>query len=94
MKDKDNDKSLSDRFLRKLMNTSPSLVRGDCRITIEMGKGLLIEGCTGMCDYSDEKVIVRTCSRSVVVEGRHLCICRMIENSIVICGQICSVSFA
>ena len=45
---KDNDNSLSDRFLRKLMNHSPSFVRGECRITIEMGKGLLIEGCKAM----------------------------------------------
>ena len=90
---KDNDNSLSDRFLRKLMNTSPSFARGECRITIELGKGLLIEGCKGICDYSDVRIIVMTCSRSVMIEGCGLSICRMIENSVVICGNICSVSF-
>ena len=90
---KDNDNSLSDRFLRKLMNASPNFSRGECRITIEMGKGLLIEGCKGICDYSDTRIIVMTCSRNVMIEGCGLSICRMIENSVVICGSICSVSF-
>ncbi len=90
---KDNDNSLSDRFLRKLMNHSPSFGRGECRITIEMGKGLLIEGCKAICNYSDERIVLLTCSRNVVIEGCGLSICRMIENSVVICGGIFSVSF-
>ena len=90
---KDYDNALSDRFLRKLMNASPNFSRGECRITIEMGKGLLIEGCKGICDYSDTRIIVMTCSRNVMIEGCGLSICRMIENSVVICGSICSVSF-
>ena len=90
---KDNDNSLSDRFLRKLMNTTPSFGRGECRITVELGKGLLIEGCSGICDYSDERITVRTCSRNVIIEGCGLSICRMIQNTIVICGRISSVRF-
>ena len=91
---KDYDNSLSDRFLRKLMNTSPDVRRGECRITVEVGKGLLIEGCRGILDYSDGKIVVSTCSRSVVVDGSCLCICRMIDCTVVICGNIRSVSFS
>ena len=35
------DDSLSDRFLSHMMNTTPSFVRGECRITFEVGKGLI-----------------------------------------------------
>ncbi len=85
---------LSEKFLRKLMNTSPDLSRGDCRITLEVGRGLLIEGFRSVCDYSDQRIIISTYSRSVIVEGSCLCICRMLQKSIVICGNILSVSFA
>ncbi len=85
---------LSERFLRKLMNTSPDLTRGDCRITFEVGRGLLIEGIKSVCDYSDNRIIISTYSRSIIIEGSCLCICRMLQKSIVICGNIMSVSFA
>lgn len=88
-----NENSLSDRFLRKLMNASPSFGRGECRITIEVGKGLLIEGCRGICDYSDESITLVTCSKNVKIEGCGLSICRMIEHSVVICGRITNISF-
>lgn len=91
---KDFDNSLSDRFLRKLMNTSPDFGRGECRITLEVGKGVLIEGCRGILDYSDEKIAVSTCSRSVVIDGSCLCICRMMDCTVVICGNIRSVSLS
>lgn len=88
-----NNNALSDRFLRRLMNSSPDFSHGECRITFEVGKGLLIEGCRGICDYSDDRIIVSTCSKNVVIAGGCLSICRMIENTVVICGNICSVSF-
>ncbi|MBQ9901598.1 MAG: YabP/YqfC family sporulation protein [Clostridia bacterium] len=90
---KNEDNSLSDRFLRKLMNTSPDIGRGECRITFEVGRGLLIEGCRGILDYSDEQISVATCSRSVIIDGSCLCICRMIDCTLLICGNIRSVSF-
>ncbi len=90
---KNYDNSLSDRFLRKLMNTSPDIVRGECRITVEVGKGLLIEGCRGILNYSENNIVVSTCSRNVIIDGNCLCICRMMDSTLVICGNIRSVSF-
>ncbi|MBQ1441748.1 MAG: YabP/YqfC family sporulation protein [Clostridia bacterium] len=87
------DSSISDKFLRKLMNSSPDMSHGDCRVTIEAGKGLLIEGCKGICEYNDDRIAVSTCNKIVVIEGCCMCIYRMIENTIVICGCVKSVSF-
>lgn len=82
---------LSDRFLRKLMNTKPEFSRGECRITFEVGRGLLIEGVKSVCDYSDSQIILTTFSRNIVIEGGCLCICRMMQESMVICGSIYSI---
>lgn len=84
----------SDRFLRKLMNTSPDLSKGECRVTFEVGKGMLIEGVKSIYECGDEQIILSTCSRNVIVEGQGLCICRMLRTSMVICGRINSVSFS
>ena len=90
---KNDDQTFSDRFLSKLMNTDPDFGRGECRITIEVGRGLLVEGCRGISEYSEDKIALLTCSRSVVIEGSRLCICRMMGRAMVICGSISSVSF-
>jgi YabP family. len=76
------------------MNTSPDLSKGECRVTFEVGKGMLIEGVRSVCECSDEQIILSTCSRSVIVQGQGLCVCRMLRSSIVICGRINSVSFS
>ncbi len=89
-----NENSFSDRFLRKLMNSSPDMSHGDCRVTIEVGRGLLIEGCRGICEYGDDRITISTCKKRVVIEGGCLCIYRMIENTIIICGNINSISFS
>ena len=88
------DDSFSDRFLSHMMNTTPSFVRGECRITFEVGKGLMIEGIRSVCEYTEDRLIIATCSRTVIIEGNCLCICRMMEDAIVICGNIFDVKFA
>lgn len=90
MKNKENE-PMSEKFLKKLMNTSPILKQGDCRITIELGYGLLVEGSRGICDYSSERIVIRTYSGKVTIEGCGLCICRMMDDSVVICGKIHSL---
>lgn len=84
----------SERFLRKLLNTRPDFLHGDCRITFEVGSGLLIEGIRSVSEYTETRFIAVTCSRLVIIEGCHLCICSMMEDSMVICGQITAVRFA
>lgn len=82
-----------DQFLESVMNTTPDFSRGECRITFEVGKGLLIEGVRNVSEYSEERLILSTCSRSIIIEGNCLCICRMMEDAMVICGNIAAVRF-
>lgn len=86
-------KTSGDAFLESVMNTTPDFSRGECRITFEVGKGLLIEGVRNVCEYTEERLIFSTCSRSIIVEGNCLCICRMLEDAMVICGNIAAVRF-
>ena len=86
--------SPSEKFLRKLMNSTPDFSRGECRITFEVGKGVLIEGFKSVCEYGNDRIILSTFCRNVIIEGSGLCICRLLRHSIVICGCISSVSFA
>lgn len=81
----------SDKFLSEVLNQSPDFSRGETRITYEVGKGLLIEGLRNVCEYTEERLILSTYSRNIIIEGCCLCICRMLEDAIVICGDISAV---
>lgn len=81
----------SDKFLSEMLNQSPDFSRGETRITYEVGKGLLIEGLRNVCEYTEERLILSTYSRNIIIEGCCLCICRMLEDAIVICGDISAV---
>ena len=86
--------NMSDRFLRKLMNTAPDFSKGECRVTFDVGRGMLIEGVRTVRGCSDDRIVLSTCSKTLTIEGRGLCICRMFRTSMVICGTITSVSFS
>lgn len=81
----------SDQFLSGVLNQSPDFSRGETRITFEVGKGLLIEGIRNVCEYTEERLIITTYSRNIIIEGGCLCICRMLEDAIVICGNISDI---
>ena len=81
----------SDKFLSGVLNQTPDFSRGETRITFEIGKGLLIEGIRNVCEYTEERMIISTYSRNIIIEGTCLCICRMLEDAIVICGNISAV---
>lgn len=90
-KNTQNTDEFSDKFLSDLLNQSPDFSRGETRITYEVGKGLLIEGLRNVCEYTEERLILATYSRNIIIEGCCLCICRMLEDAIVICGDISAV---
>ncbi len=83
----------SERFLSDMLNRVPDFSRGETRITCEVGKGLLIEGVRNVCEYTEERLIVATYSRNILIEGSCLCICRMMEDALVICGRLEAVRF-
>lgn len=83
----------TERLLREMLNRQPDFSRGETRVTFEVGRGLLVEGLRSICEYTEERLILATYSRSVVIEGCGLCICRMMEDAIVICGDIAAVRF-
>ncbi len=80
-------------FLQHIFSQHPDFSRGECRITFELGKGLLIEGVRSVCEYTDDRLIIATPSHNIVIEGCCLCICSLMEDSIVICGQIACLRF-
>lgn len=81
----------SEKFLAKILNQRPDFTCGESRITFEIGGGLLIEGVRKICEYTGDRLIIATYSRSIIIEGCCLCICCMMEDSIVICGQISDI---
>ncbi|MBQ5544963.1 MAG: YabP/YqfC family sporulation protein [Clostridia bacterium] len=83
----------ADRLLRHMLNCSPDFSRGETRVTFEVGRSLLIEGVRSVCEYTEERLVISTYSRRVVIEGCGLCICRMMEDAMVICGRIDTVRF-
>lgn len=90
-KNAQNGDNLSDKFLSDVLNQSPDFSRGETRVTFDVGKGILIEGIRNVCEYTEERLIISTYSRSLIIEGCCLCICRMLEDAIVICGNISAV---
>lgn len=91
MKNTQNGDGFSDKFLSEVLNQSPDFSRGETRITFEVGKGLLIEGIRNVCEYTEERLMIATYSRNIIIEGGCLCICRMLEDAIVICGNISDI---
>nr|WP_306286887.1 YabP/YqfC family sporulation protein [Neglectibacter timonensis] len=53
----------------------------------------VVDGCDGIVDYDEEKVIVRTGRLTVRFEGRSLRLKRLTENSAVIEGFIIRVEY-
>ena len=83
----------SEKLLGKILNQRPDFSCGESRITFEIGGGLLIEGFRRVCEYTDERLIIATYSRNVIIEGCCLCISCLMEDSIVVCGQISDIKF-
>lgn len=66
---------------------------GGAVIELTGNRSAVIDGCDGIVDYDDEKVIVRTGRLTVRLLGRGLRLKRLTENSAVIEGFITAVEY-
>lgn len=66
---------------------------GGSFIQLTGNRSAVVDGCDGIVDYDDEKVILRTGRLTVRFLGRGLKLKRLTENSAVIEGFIGSVEY-
>jgi sporulation protein YqfC len=66
---------------------------GGALIALTGNRRAVVDGCDGIVDYDEEKVIVRTGRLTVRFEGRSLRLKRLTENSAVIEGFIIRVEY-
>ena len=63
------------------------------RIELKGNRTAIIEGCDGIIDYDDEKVIMNMNRLIARINGKKLCLKLLTENSAVVEGFISSVTY-
>lgn len=66
---------------------------GGALISLTGNRSAVIDGCDGVVDYDDEKVILRTGRLTVTISGRNLRLKCLTENSAVVEGFLSSVTY-
>ena len=66
---------------------------GGSVITLTGNRLAVMDGCDGIVDYNDEKVVLRTGRLTVNFSGRNLRLKRLTENSAVVEGFISSLEY-
>lgn len=68
--------------------------RGGAVISITGNRGAVVDGCDGVMDYDEEKVVLRTGRLTVRISGKCLRLTRLTESSAVIQGIISAVEYS
>ena len=66
---------------------------GGAMISITGNRCAVVDGCDGVMDYDEERVILRTGRLTVCISGRGLRLASLTENSAVIQGTIAAVEY-
>lgn len=66
---------------------------GGALIRLEGNRRAVIEGCGGVVDYDEERVLVRMGRRIVTVTGKRLKLLRLTEDAAVVEGLLEKVEF-
>ncbi len=66
---------------------------GGALVQVTGNRRAVVDGCDGIVDYNDEKVILRSGRLTVRFSGRSLRLKRLTENSAVIEGFLTSVEY-
>ena len=66
---------------------------GSSVIELTGNRFAVVDGCDGIVDYNDEKVVLRTGRLTVNFSGRNLRLKRLTENSAVVEGFISSLEY-
>ncbi len=67
---------------------------GGSVISVTGNHNAVVDGCDGIVDYDDEKVILRTGRLTVRISGRDLRLRRLTESSAVIDGLITALEYS
>ncbi len=67
---------------------------GGSVISVTGNRNAVVDGCDGIVDYDDEKVILRTGRLTVRISGRDLRLRRLTESSAVIDGLITALEYS
>ncbi len=68
--------------------------KGGALIQLTGNRSAVVDGCDGIVDYDDEKIILRAGRLTVHFLGRDLALRRLTENSAVIEGFLIRVEYA
>lgn len=68
--------------------------KGGALIQLTGNRSAVVDGCDGIVDYDDEKIILRAGRLTVHFLGRDLALRRLTENSAVIEGFLTRVEYA
>lgn len=66
---------------------------GSSVIELTGNRFAVVDGCDGIVDYNDEKVVLRTGRLTVTFSGRNLRLKRLTENSAVVEGFISHLEY-
>ena len=67
---------------------------GGAVISITGNRHVVIDGCDGVVDYDEEKVILRTGRLTVRIGGRNLRLTSLTANSAVVQGLISGIEYS
>ena len=67
--------------------------KGGALITLSGNRSAVVDGCDGIVDYNDEKIILRAGRLTLSFVGRDLALRRLTENSAVIEGFLSAVEY-
>ncbi len=65
----------------------------ECKLELRFNREIIIEGCKGVIDYSDERISVNVQKGIIIIEGSKLHLYSFQENCAIIKGVFTNVGF-
>lgn len=65
----------------------------ECRLELRFNREIIIDGCKGVIDYSDQRISVNAEKGIVIIEGTGLCLQSFDEHCAVIVGTFTNIQF-
>lgn len=81
------------RSVSKFLNFSPDILTNDLNVTVYGGRQAVIDGYSKILEYDDNIVRVSNGKNRLRIMGTNLVICEMLEDALIIEGNICSTEF-
>ena len=81
------------RHLERTLQLPNGLLSKQPRMELSGNRRVLIEGCNGIVEYSEDRICLRTDIGTIRFMGRNLCMHRLNPSCAVISGRLLSVEF-